>query len=119
MEEAQRLYEEAETSTAQALEELVSRNSFGALLARVTENTMALVQISNSALDLVVRNLRVAGRSDLVRLGRQLGRTEDKLELVLQEIERLNDRIDALGQARENGRPGDARTTAAPSRGAT
>jgi BMFP domain-containing protein YqiC len=36
-----------------------------------------------------VRNLRLAGRADIDRLGRQLARTEDKLELLLQEIEAL------------------------------
>jgi BMFP domain-containing protein YqiC len=37
----------------------------------------------------VLRNLRIAGRSDVDRLARQLARTEDKLELLLQAVERL------------------------------
>jgi hypothetical protein len=41
----------------------------------------------------VVRNLRIAGRADVTRLARQLHRTEDKLERVLQEIERLRDEL--------------------------
>jgi hypothetical protein len=34
-----------------------------------------------------VSNLRIAGRRDIVRLERQLGRAEDKLETLLQELE--------------------------------
>jgi hypothetical protein len=40
-------------------------------------------------MDLALRNLRLAGRRDIVRLSRQLARTEDKLERVLQEVEAL------------------------------
>ena len=92
-EEARRLYEEAEARTAKAFEEVVNRDSFGELLAKVTENAVALSRITNESLDLVLRNLRVAGRQDLVRVGRQLARTEDKLEMVLQEVERLRDDV--------------------------
>jgi BMFP domain-containing protein YqiC len=59
----------------------------------VTENAVALTRIGNEAMDLVLRNLRVASRQDLNRLTRQLARTEDKLEQVLQEVEALSDRI--------------------------
>jgi hypothetical protein len=95
-EDAGRLYEEAESRTARAFETLVSRDSFGELLARVTENTVALTKIGSDILDLTLRNLRLAGRQDVTRLARQLGRTEDKLERLLQEVERLHDRADAL-----------------------
>lgn len=88
-EEARRLYQEAETRTAKAMEQLVARDSFGELLARVTENVLAVTKLGNDAADLVVRNLRLAGRRDITGLARQLARTEDKLELVLQEVERL------------------------------
>lgn len=94
--EVQRLYNEAETTMARAMEDLVSRDSFGGLLVRMTENAMGMAQIANGAIDLVVRNLRLAGRPDVTRLARQIGRTEDKLELVLQEVERLNARLDEL-----------------------
>ena len=94
--EVQRLYNEAETQMARAMEDLVSRDSFGALLARMTENVMGVAQIANGAIDLVVRNLRLAGRPDVTRLARQIGRTEDKLEMVLQEVERLGARLDEL-----------------------
>jgi len=93
--EVRRLYEEAESRVAKATERVVSRDSFGELLAMVTENAVALTRIGNEAMDLVLRNLRVASRQDINRLTRALGRTEDKLERVLQEVERLRDELDA------------------------
>jgi hypothetical protein len=107
--EARRLYEEAETRTAKAMEELVAREGFGELLARATENVLGLARIGNDVFDLVVRNLRLAGRRDITGLARQLARTEDKLELVLQEVERLQQRLDESGSG--NGR-GPARAPA-------
>jgi hypothetical protein len=92
--EARRLYEEAESRVAKAAERVVSRDSFGELLAMATENVVALTRMSFDALDLVWSNLRLAGRRDITRLGRQLGRTEDKLELVLQEVERLRNQLE-------------------------
>ena len=91
--EVRRLYEESESRTAQAMERLVGSDAFGVMLARVTENVMALTRIGFDAMDLTVRNLRLAGRQDVVRLGRQLARTEDKLELLLQEVEKLSDEV--------------------------
>ena len=41
----------------------------------------------------MLRNLRIAGRADITRLARQLHRTEDKLERVLQEVEQLRDEL--------------------------
>jgi hypothetical protein len=110
------LYEEAETRTAQAFEELVAKPSFGVLLARSAENTAALTRIGWDMADLVLRNLRLAGRADIARLARQLNRTEDKLERVLQEIEALRDelargRLDALANGGElAGKRGKAST---------
>jgi hypothetical protein len=89
----QRLYEDAEKHTAQAFEEVVAKNSFGELLARTTENIVGLTKLGTDAFDLVLRNLRLAGRQDVTRLARQLARTEDKLELVLQEVERLHEAL--------------------------
>ena len=97
-EEARRLYEEAETRTARAMEQLVARESFGELLARMTENVLAVAKLGNDAADLVVRNLRLAGRRDITGLARQLARTEDKLELVLQEVERLQAQLAERGE---------------------
>lgn len=90
----QRLYDDTEKRTAQGFERLVARDSFGELLARVTENVVGVVKIGNDVFDLMLRNLRLAGRQDITRLGRQLARTEDKLEDVLQEVERLQERLE-------------------------
>jgi hypothetical protein len=95
--EVRRLYEEAETRVAKAAERVVSRDSFGELLAMVTENVVALTRIGFDAMDLVWSNLRLAGRRDVTRLARQLARTEDKLELVLQEVERLREQAERAG----------------------
>jgi hypothetical protein len=94
------LYGDAEKQAASAMEQLVSGDSFGELLARTTENAMALTRIGFGAFDLLVRNLRIAGRRDVVSLGRQLARTEDKLERVLQEVEQLRDELAAERSSR-------------------
>jgi hypothetical protein len=88
-----RLYEEAEATTAQAIEKLVARPSFGLLLAQVAENIIALGKITSDSADLALANLRIAGRRDVARLERQLGRSEDKLETLLQELESLRDEL--------------------------
>jgi len=92
--EVRRLYDEAEARVAKAAERVVSRDSFGELLAMATENVVALTRMSFDGLDLVWSNLRLAGRRDITRLARQVSRTEDKLELVLQEVERLRDQVE-------------------------
>jgi hypothetical protein len=97
--------EEMEARAAKAAERLVSRDSFGELLARTTENAMAFTKMGFDAMDLVVRNLRLAGRRDVTNLGRQLARTEDKLEMVLQEVERLRQELDGA-RAQSGGRSG-------------
>jgi hypothetical protein len=89
-----RVIEDLEGQTAQAMEQLVAGQGFGELMARVTENTVAMTRISADIVDLVLRNLRLAGRTDIDRLARQLARTEDKLELLLQAVERLEDAED-------------------------
>src|SRR5262249_4700791 len=93
--EVRRLYEEAETRVAKAAERVVSRDSFGELLAMVTENAVALTRIGNEAMDLVLRNLRLASRQDLNRLTRALGRTEAKLARALEEAEELRSALAA------------------------
>jgi hypothetical protein len=103
-----RLYEEAEKQAARASEELVGSLGFGGLLGQLAENTAAVTKLSSDAMDLLLRNLRVAGRRDVVRLGRQLARTEDKLERVLQEVEQLRDE---LARARQEG-PAEAASPA-------
>jgi hypothetical protein len=92
-EQVRALFEEAESGAAKAFEQLVAKPSFGRLLALSAENAAALSRIGFDAADLVWRNLRLAGRADIVRLSRQLHRTEDKLERVLQEVESLRDEV--------------------------
>ena len=106
-EQVKRLYGEAEKQTASAVEELVHSDSFGELLARLTQNVMGVTKIGFDVLDLTVRNLRLAGRPDLIRLGRQLNRNEDKLERVLQEVESLQDEVRRLRSS--NGSSGSTR----------
>ncbi|MGH3260448.1 MAG: hypothetical protein ACRDNS_00490, partial [Trebonia sp.] len=105
------LYEQAEAEAARAGERLVASGGFASLLGLMAENAAALTKLSGDALDLVLRNLRLAGRRDVVRLARQLGRTEDKLERVLQELEALRDQLTArdepaAGAARSRNRGG-------------
>lgn len=109
--EVRRLYEEAEARVAKAAERMVSRDSFGELLAVATENVVAVTRIGFDSLDLLWSNLRLAGRRDITRLSQRLARTEDKLELVLQEIERLRDEATAK-PARSSGNGGRASTRA-------
>jgi hypothetical protein len=81
--------ESIERALAAGTERLVQRDAFGELLARATENVVGVTKLGFDMLDLVVRNLRLAGRPDIQRLGRQIARAEDKLEMVLQELEAL------------------------------
>jgi hypothetical protein len=98
------LYEQAESSSAQAFEEFVSKPSFGWLLARSAENVAAMSRIGADFADIVLRTVRIAGRADIVRLARQLQRNEDKLERVLQEVEQLRDEVgDGEQPRRSNG----------------
>jgi hypothetical protein len=92
-----RLYERAEAEAAQASESLVGSRGFASMLGQLAENAAALTKLGNDAMDLVLHNLRVAGRRDVVSLARQLARTEDKLERVLQELEELRDLLEQRG----------------------
>jgi hypothetical protein len=114
-EEVKRLYEESESRTARAFEQVVARDSFGELLARMTENVIGLTKIWTDSVDLMLRNLRLAGRQDITRLSRQLARTEDKLELLLQEVERLQDERPPARSSRSGGRA-NGRSTGSGSR---
>ncbi|MGI8530885.1 MAG: hypothetical protein ACR2KO_15580 [Geodermatophilaceae bacterium] len=91
-EQIQRLYEDAESRASEAMEGLVASNGFAELLSLLTSNVVALIKVGGDAADTLIRTLRLAGRSDVARLSRQLARTEDKLELVLQELRLLQDR---------------------------
>ena len=63
-----------------------------------------MARISSDTADLVLRNLRLAGRGDITRLARQLHRTEDKLERVLQEVEALRDQLASADTAKHDSR---------------
>src|ERR1700744_2496280 len=93
-EQVRALFEEAESSAAKAFEELVRKPSFGRLLALSAENTAAITRIAFDSVDLLWRNLRLAGRAGTRRLASPLHRNEDKLERVLQEVESLRDLVD-------------------------
>jgi hypothetical protein len=101
VEQVARLYEQAEAEAAKAGESLVGSRGFATMLGQLAENAAALTKLGNDAMDLVLRNLRVAGRRDIVRLARQLARTEDKLERVLQELEELRGQLEQRGRRAE------------------
>lgn len=110
-EQVRALFEESESTMSKALEELVSKPSFGRLLAMSAENVAALTRIGFDTMDLMWRNLRMAGRADVVRLSRQIYRSEDKLERVLQEVEGLRDELTRVRSEQEaEGPRGGARS---------
>ena len=117
-EELRRLYEDAETRTAKALENMVKSDAFGEGLALLTQNVLGLTRVSNDALDMWWRGMRVAGREDLTRVGRQLARTEDKLEMVLQQVEELRAELRQERADKSKGDQAEARSniTAVPSK---
>jgi hypothetical protein len=92
-EQVRALYEQAESNSAKAMEEMVAKPSFGGLMALVGENVAGVARMSSDVADTAWRNLRLAGRADITRLARQLHRNEDKLERVLQEVESLRDEL--------------------------
>jgi HAMP domain-containing protein len=99
-EQVAQLYEQAEAETAKAAERFVGSQGFPAILGQLAENAAAMTKLTSDALDLVLRNVRLAGRRDIVRLARQLARTEDKLERVLQELEAVRDQLERGNSAR-------------------
>ena len=89
--QVRRLYEGAEGELSRAAERVVATEGFAELLGLMTGNVVAVARIATETFDLILRNLRVAGRRDVVRLATELNRTEDKLERVLAELEALRD----------------------------
>jgi hypothetical protein len=100
------LHEQLESQAASAFEELIAKPSFGRLLAMAAENAATVARITSDAADLVLRNLRIAGRGDITRLARQLHRAEDKLESVLQEVESLREQLATTHKPPRDGRGG-------------
>ncbi|MEO9249038.1 hypothetical protein ABDK96_15245 [Citricoccus nitrophenolicus] len=88
-----RLMDDFLSTAAPALEEVVNTKAFGEMLGQAAGNLVALNRIGNGVMDLAVRNARVAGRADVVSLHRQLARNEDKLEAVLETVERLEEEL--------------------------
>src|SRR5262245_4982531 len=91
--EVRRLYEAAEGELSRAAEKAVDTEGFASLLGLMTSNIVAIGRIATTTFDLTLRNLRLAGRGDIVRLATQLNRTEDKLERVLAELEDLREEL--------------------------
>jgi hypothetical protein len=60
-----RMMEDLEGQTARAMEQLVAGEGFGELMARFTGNTVALTKISGDVMELVLRNLGLAGRTSI------------------------------------------------------
>lgn len=118
-ERMRRQYESAEKRASTAMEEIVGSHGFGESLALFTSNAVALSRVATIGLDQMLRMTRIAGRSDIARLGRQLARTEDKLEQVLQAVEQLEAELATTrrsdGAPSANGRsaPRAPRTTSA------
>jgi len=78
-----------EAAAAEKADSAVTGRGFATLLGWATENIIAVTRIGSDVADLAIRNLRLAGRKDLTRLGVQQARTEDKLERLLAEVEKL------------------------------
>lgn len=83
------------SGAAPGLEDAVNTKAFGEMLAQSITNIVAQNRINNDSMDLMLRNLRIAGRSDVVSLHRQLARNEEKLEMVLEAVERIEDELAA------------------------
>jgi hypothetical protein len=81
----------AESRMAAAMEQLVGGKGFSQLLGQAAENAAALTSINAELWDLFLRNVRVAGQADINRLGRTLNGIDDKLEVLLQELESLGE----------------------------
>jgi hypothetical protein len=84
-------FSDAENRMAEAMEHVVAGKGFAQLLGQAAENAVSLTTLNAEVWDLVLRNFRMAGRSDIHRLARRLNEIDDKLEMLLQEIERLGD----------------------------
>lgn len=116
-ERARKEYEAFEKYSAGATEQLVNSQGFAEALSMLASNVVALSRAAGIGAEQVVRMTRLAGRSDITRLGRQLARTEDKLEHVLQVVERLEDELATTRAERDSLASGPA-VSAVPSPGA-
>lgn len=112
---ARKQYEDAEKRAASSMESVVSSEGFAESLALFTSNAVALARVANAGVDQLVRATRLAGRRDITRLGRQIARTEDKLENVLVIVEGLEAELAQARRERDEARA-DANGTSTTSR---
>ena len=82
-------YEAFEKRMAAVSDGVVGSQGFAEALSMLTSNAVALTRAASIGVEQLVSLTRLAGRRDIARLGRQLARTEDKLEQVLQVVEQL------------------------------
>ncbi len=86
-------YEQFESRLSTAMDQLVATNGFAELFTTSATTMMALTRVVNGAIDQAVRQTRLAARGDVTSLARQLARTEDKLERLLQAVEAIQDQL--------------------------
>jgi hypothetical protein len=98
-EHLRRAMADAEGRMTAGMEQLVAGQGFSQLLGLAAENAVALTTVNAELSDLVLRNLRMAGRADVHRLERRMNDIDDKLEALLQQIERLGDDRSVRGPA--------------------
>ena len=70
------MYVQAETGAQNASERVARSAALASSLGQLAENVAAVTKVSNDALDLELRNLRLASRRDVTRLSSQLRRTK-------------------------------------------
>jgi hypothetical protein len=92
-------YEQLESRLSTAMDQLVATNGFAELFTTSATTMMALTRMVNGAIDRAARSTRLAARQDVTSLARQLARTEDKLERLLQAVEGIQDQLDLQEQA--------------------
>jgi BMFP domain-containing protein YqiC len=103
-------YEQLEGRLSTAMDQLVATNGFAEIFTTSATNIMAIMRIVNGGVDQAVRATRLAVRQDITGLARQLARTEDKLERLLQAVEQLEERL----AASEAASPAPAEAAAKP-----
>jgi len=116
-------YEQLESRLSTAMDQLVATNGFAELFTTSATTVMALTRMVNGAIDRAARSTRLAARQDVTSLARQLARTEDKLERLLQAVEGIQDQLDLQEQASGGpavaAEPGARATAAGSSNGTT
>lgn len=104
-EQFRKLVDDLLSGAAPGLEGVVDSKAFGEMMGQMAGNLVAMNRLNSDAMDLMLRNLRIAGRADVVSLHRQLARTEDKLEMVLEIVEQLEEELAEQRRARTDAPP--------------